>query len=161
MPIASPRELFVHELSDVMSAEQIILKMLPQLQQEAKTKQVKDAFKQHEEETREQIEVLNQVFQELGEQPEQTTCYAAEGLNKEHEALLEEQPTPELLEMGNLGGAAKTEHYEIATYTTLVQMATNLGERKAVTLLRKNLRQEQAMRKQVEELAKQVGSKAK
>jgi ferritin-like metal-binding protein YciE len=161
MPIASPRELFVHELSDVMSAEQIILKMLPQLQQEAKTKQVKDAFKQHEEETREQIEVLNQVFQELGEQPEQTTCYAAEGLNKEHEALLEEQPTPELLEMGNLGGAAKTEHYEIATYTTLVQMATNLGERKAATLLRKNLRQEQAMRKQVEELAKQVGSKAK
>ena len=159
MPIASPRELFVHELSDIMSAENIILKMLPQLQSEAKTKEVKDALKQHEEETREQIEVLNQVFEQIGEQPEQTTCHAAEGLKEEHDALLEEEPTPEMLELGNLGGAAKTEHYEIATYTTLVQMATDLGERKAATLLRKNLRQEKAMSKTVEQLSKSVGGK--
>ena len=159
MPIASPRELFVHELSDIMSAEHIILKMLPQLQSEAKTKEVKDAFKQHENETREQIEVLNHVFEQIGEQPEETTCHTAEGLKEEHDALLEEQPTPEMLELGNLGGAAKTEHYEIATYTTLVQMATDLGERKAATLLRKNLRQEKAMAKTVEQLAKTVGGK--
>ena len=51
----------------------------------------------------------------------------AEGLQKEHEALHEEQPSPEILEMANLGGAAKTEHYEMAMYTGLVQMAKDLG----------------------------------
>src|SRR3712207_2032590 len=120
MPLTNPRELFVHELSDAMSGEQIILKMLPELGKEAQHPEVRQAFKEHEAETKQQIKNLEQVFKQLGEEPEQTTCFAAEGLQKEHGALQEEEPPPEVLEMGNLGGAAKTEHYEIATYTTLV-----------------------------------------
>jgi ferritin-like metal-binding protein YciE len=161
MPIATPRELFVHELSDIMSAENIIAKMLPSLQKEAVTPAVKAAMADHLTETREQIDVLKQVFKTIGEQPEETTCHAAEGLKEEHDALLEEEPTPAMLEMGNLGGAAKTEHYEIATYTTLIQMARDLGEREAAALLKQNLDQEKAMAKRVEALAKQVGKQAK
>ena len=161
MPLSTPRELFVHELSDTMSAEQVILKMLPELQKEAQHPEAKQAFKEHEAETKEQIKNLEQVFKQLGEQPEQTICFAAEGLQKEHEALHEEEPTPEVLEMGNLGGAAKTEHYEIATYTTLVQMVRDLGEREAVDLLKANLDQEKAMAKRVEALAKELGKQAK
>jgi ferritin-like metal-binding protein YciE len=161
MSLTSPRELFVHELSDTMSAEHIILKMLPELRKDAQHPEAQAAFKEHEAETKEQIKNLEQVFKLLGEKPEETTCFAAEGLQKEHEALHEEEPTPEVLEMGNLGGAAKTEHYEIASYTTLVQMAKDLGEREAAELLKANLDQEKAMAKRVEALAKELGKQAK
>lgn len=161
MPIETPRELFIHELSDIMSAENIIAKMLPDLQKESATPDVKAAFGDHLKETRQQIDVLKQVFKALGEKPEDTTCHAAEGLQEEHDALLEEDPSPEMLEMGNLAGAAKTEHYEIATYTTLIQMAKDLGERELADLLKGNLDQEKAMSKRVDALAKQVGKQAK
>lgn len=161
MSIENPRELFIHELSDIMSAESIIAKMLPDLQKEAVTPEVKTAIADHLKETRQQIDVLKQVFKALGESPEETTCHAAEGLKEEHDALLEEEPTPAMLELGNLGGAAKTEHYEIATYTTLIQMAKDLGERDVAALLKQNLDQEKAMSKRVEALAKLVGKQAK
>ena len=161
MPLTTPRELFVHELSDAMSAEQITLKMLPELRKEARHPELRRAFEEHEQETKQQVKNLEQVFQQLGERPERTTCHAAEGLQREHEALHEEGPTPEMLEMGNLGGAAKTEHYEIATYTALVQMARDLGEREAARLLGENLAQEKAMAKRVQTLAKELGKEAK
>jgi ferritin-like metal-binding protein YciE len=161
MSLATPHELFVHELADAMSAEQIILKMLPELAREARHPEVKQAIQEHERETRQQVKNLEQAFKQLGEQPEPTTCHAAEGLQKEHEALHEEQPTPEILEMANLAGAAKTEHYEIATYTALVQMARDLGQREVATLLKENLDQEKAMAKRVQALSKELGKAAK
>ena len=117
MPLTTPRELFIHELSDAMSAEQQILKMLPELQQEALNHELQEALKTHEEETQQQVRNIQEVFRQLGETPEATTCYAVKGLAEEHKALHKEQPSPEILEMANLGGAAKTEHYEIAMYT--------------------------------------------
>jgi ferritin-like metal-binding protein YciE len=161
MPLTTPRELFVHELSDAMSAEQIILKLLPELGKEARHPELKRAFEEHEAETRDQVKNLEQVFERLGEAPEATTCHAAEGLKREHEALHEEEPSPEILELGNAAGAAKTEHYEIATYTALQRMARDLGEREVVKLLGENLAQEKAMAKRVETLAKQLGKDAK
>lgn len=161
MTLASPRELFVHELADAMSAEHIILKLLPELQREARHPDVKQAFEEHEGETKQQVKNLEAAFKELNETPESTVCHAAQGLQKEHEALHEEEPTPAVLEMGNLAGASKTEHYEIATYTALVQMARDLGERDVVRLLQENLAQEKAMAKRVEALAKQIGKEAK
>ena len=130
MPLTTPRELFVHELADT---------------DERRADHPRDAAgaragsaasggqggrsRSTSRRRRQQIKNLQQVFKQLGEKPEETTCHAAEGLKKEHEALHEEQPTPEVLEMGNVAGAAKTEHYEIATYTALVQMAQ--GPRRA------------------------------
>ncbi len=157
----TPKELLVHELSDMMSSENIIVKMLPELAKEAQHPEAKAAFKEHEAETKEQISRLKQAFELLGEKPEQSTCYATEGLKKEHEALHEEKPSPEVLEMGNLMGASKTEHYEIASYAGLVQMAKDLGEREVANLLQQTLDEEEAMSKRVTTLAKAVGKEAK
>jgi len=161
MSLATPRDLFLHELSDTVSAEHIVLTMLGELQQETSNADVKAALKHHESETKQQIKNLDKVFKQLGEKPEDTTCHAAEGLKKEHDALKEEDPSPLVLEMGNLAGAAKTEHYEIASYTALVQMAKDLGEPDVAALLKENLDQEKEMVKTVESLAKQVGKDAK
>ena len=157
----TPRELFVHELSDILSAENIITTMLAELQQEALHPDVKAAFKDHEAVTKEQIKRLNEAFKLLGEAPEQTSCHAAEGLKQEHEALHEENPSPEILQMANLLGAAKTEHYEIASYTGLVQMAQDLGETEVANLLKANRDEEHEMAKTVTALAKELGKEAK
>ena len=161
MAITTARELFVHELEDMVSAEHIIVKMLPELRKEAQDPEAKAAFQEHEAETKQQIKRLQQVFDLLGEKPEQSTCYATEGLKQEHEALHEEEPTPEVLAMGGLLGAAKTEHYEIASYAALVQMAKDLGEKEVAALLQQTLTEEEGMSKRVTALAKATGKEMK
>jgi ferritin-like metal-binding protein YciE len=156
MPMTTPRDLFLHELSDAMSAEQQILKMLPELQKESQHPEIKQALQHHEEETKQQVQNLNLVFEQLGAKPEQTTCYAVKGLGEEHKALHKEKPSPEVLEMANLGGAAKTEHYEIAAYTGLLEKARAMGQTQAVQLLQQNLAQEQTMLRQVEQIGQQL-----
>jgi ferritin-like metal-binding protein YciE len=144
-----------------MSAEQQILKMLPELQQEALNADLKQALKEHEQETKQQVKNLQAVFKQLGEKPEETTCYGVKGLADEHQALNEEDPSPEMLEMANVSGAAKTEHYEMVTYTGLIQMAKDLGEKESAQMLQENLDQEKAMATRVEALAKELGKQAK
>lgn len=157
----TPRELFLHELSDMLSAEHIIAGTLGELTNETQHDEIKVAFKEHGAQSKEQIKRLQQAFKAMGEKPEETTCHAAEGLRQEHEALHEENPSPEVLEMGNLLGAAKTEHYEIASYTGLVQIAKDLGERDVADLLKQNLDEEQAMAKKIVDFTKLTGKEAK
>jgi ferritin-like metal-binding protein YciE len=159
--IGTMRELFAHELSDAMSAEQQILKMLPELQKEALHPELRQALKEHEQETKGHVKNLEEVFKLLGEKPEKTTCFGVKGLADEHKALHEEDPAPEMLEMANVSGAEKTEHYEMVMYTGLIQMAKDLGERDAAQLLQENLDQEKAMAKRVEALSKELGKQAK
>jgi ferritin-like metal-binding protein YciE len=161
MPIATVRELFVHELSDAMSAEQQILKMLPELQKEALHPELKQALKEHEQETKGHVKNLQAVFTQIGEKPEETTCFGVKGLADEHQALHDEDPSPEMLEMANVSSAEKTEHYEIVTYTGLVQMAKDLGEKESAQLLQEILDQEKAMAKRVEALSKELSKQAK
>ena len=161
MTLATPRDLFVHELADALSAEHIIYKTLGEMITETKVPDIKKAFEQHHKETEQQIANLESVFKNLGEKPEQVTCHAAEGLKKEHDSLKQEKPKDHVLELGLLGGAGKTEHYEMATYTMLVQMAKDLGETDSAKLLQQNLDQEIAAAEKVEMLAKEVGKDAK
>ena len=158
--LETPKDLFVHELSDTLSAERIIHKVLGEMVKETKMPDIKKAYEFHREETAQHIKNVEAAFVKIGEKPEKTVCFAAEGLKKEHDALGEEKPTGHVLELGLLGGAGKTEHYEIASYTLLVQMAKDLGETEAATLLKANLDQETAMSKQVEAFAKAVSKDA-
>lgn len=157
MALQSPRDLFVYELQGMYDAEQRILQMLPVLAQETENVQVKQALQQHESETRQQVTNLEQCFQMLGVQPKGVPCQVVAGLKQDHDSLLKEKPTPEVLSLYNLGGAAKTESYEIAAYKGLIEIATLLGDKQCVPLLQQNLRQEEDMLKRVEQLAKQVG----
>ncbi|MBA2595205.1 MAG: ferritin-like domain-containing protein [Chloroflexia bacterium] len=161
MSISTTRELFSHELADAMSAEQQVLKMLPELQKEALHRELKQALKDHEGETRQHVKNLQAVFKQLGESPEETTCFGMKGLADEHKALHEEKPSPEMLEMANVTGAIKTEHYEMVMYTDLVQMAKDLGEPECAQLLQENLDQEKAMAKRVDALSKTIAKEAK
>lgn len=156
MSISTARDLFLHELSDAYSAEQIVLKALPVMAKGVDDKDLADALKDHESETREQIQNLDQVFELLGEKPEKMVCHGAEGLKKEYDAFIEEKPSKDVLTVFTAGAATKTEHYEIESYSGLVDMAKLLGETEAAKLLEANLKQEEAMAKKAETLEKKL-----
>lgn len=149
MSLATPRELLIHELNDLLSAEQLILALLPELVREAHGEAHKQLFREHAAETKTHISRLERVFDLLGEQPAPTTCYGTEGLKREHEALHKEDPGAEVIAIAGLLGAAKTEAYEIASYSGLIQLAKQVGEPGVAKVLHQTLAEEQAMAKRV------------
>jgi ferritin-like metal-binding protein YciE len=161
MSLETPRDLFIHELSDMMSAEHILLKTMRDMATMTGNAASRKALEDHASETEQHIETLNKIFEILAEQPEETTCHAAEGLKEEHEALKEEQPEGHVKELGLLAGANKSEHYEIATYLTLRQMAQDLGETEVADLLNGSLQQEKEMARSVQSIAADLGAEVK
>ncbi len=140
-----PRELFMHELGDILFAERVLVKTLPKLAEEASDSTLKTAFESHLTETKKHVANVEAVFETLGETAKAERCPAIEGLKTEHDEFLSKHdPSPEILDLFLTGAGARTEHYEIAAYTGLVTMADALGERDAAKLLRSNLEQEEA-----------------
>jgi ferritin-like metal-binding protein YciE len=156
----SAKELFVHELGDILDAENRILGIIDETLEQTQNPQMQKALEQHRSQTEGQIERLQKCFEALGEEPEQTECKGIMGLKEEKEEFMEEEPAEEVLEAFNIGATMKVEHYEIAAYTSLVGMAQKLGMTKAAKLLGQNLREEQQMLKKTEAVEKKFKPQA-
>jgi ferritin-like metal-binding protein YciE len=140
--ISSPPELFTHKLGATLTMEQTVLQMLQKLEQTAKDPELKEQFAHHRDETEQQISNLQQAFSALGERAETQPCPTIDGLKQESEQMIS-QTSDELIDAVLLGGAAETEHHEIAVYENLIVHADALGHEDIVALLRENLEQEQ------------------
>ena len=147
----TPQELFVHELSDIRSAEKIILTMLEEAVAAASDAQLKAGLKAHHEQTQQHLANVEQVFELIGEKPESIVCKGAKGLYEEAKDAIKEKPAPAILDSMIASGAMKTEHYEIVSYEGLVDQAKSLGHTEAVKLLQANLKEEKAALKKLEE----------
>src|SRR5918995_6776451 len=156
MPMQTPQDLFVHELSDIRNAEQIIIQMLEQAQGMVQNSQLKDGLRMHAEQSRQQVQRIEQVFTQMGVQPHPIECHAAQGLYQELQEAQQSRPSPQVLEGLVVGGACKTEHYEIASYTGFVEKARAMGQTEAAQLLQQNLQEEQQMLQQVEQISQQL-----
>jgi ferritin-like metal-binding protein YciE len=142
--MTKPRDLFIHGLKDIYYAEKTIVKKLPGMIEEATDEELMDGLRKHLEQTKGQVENLEQVFEEFGEKAAGEKCPGIEGLVAEHDEFVEkEQPTPEILDTFLTGAAARVEHYEIAAYRGLVESAKAMGKDSAARLLEENLAQEQ------------------
>ncbi|MGH3092443.1 MAG: ferritin-like domain-containing protein [Gaiellaceae bacterium] len=154
--IETPRELFLHELGDILYVERKLSdEVLPKLIGEVQDDELRKGLESHLEETRQHVMNVEQVFDTLGEEPQAEKCIGFEGLKKEHEQLVEEAG-PDLVDLVDTGAAARTEHYEIAAYEGLIPMARALEEREAVGLLEENLKQEKEALREVESVAKRL-----
>jgi ferritin-like metal-binding protein YciE len=149
-------ELFLHELSDMLDAERNILQALEEQSNESSRPELQKAFQQHHKQTENQIERLEQAFESLEEQPEETECKGIQGLIAEHDSFKEEEPSEDLMDIFNTGAACKVEHYEIAAYTSLINLAQQMGHKKAVKLLNQNLKEEQQTLKKMEGFQKKL-----
>lgn len=145
MKIESLLELFIHDLSDVYSAERQITKALPKMIRAASENSLKEAFKLHLEETEGQIQRLDQVVEAHDElRIKRMKCHALEGLVEEAQELIEATEAGPVRDAGLIGAAQKVEHYEIATYGTLIATAKKLGLNKAADLLAETLAEEKS-----------------
>jgi ferritin-like metal-binding protein YciE len=159
--MTEPRELFLHELGDILYAENVLVKALPKMAEEADDETLSSGFEEHLEETRGQVEVLKQVFQELGEQPKAEKRPGIEGIKTEHDEFFSEhQVAPEVADIFLTNAGARVEHYEIAAYKGLIAMAEALGEKKAANLLEKNLEQEKSALRKLENASKRLSKSA-
>ena len=158
--ITSPRELFLHELGDILYVERELAdKTLPKLIGEVQDAEFKQGLEKHLEETRQHVKNVEQVFRSLGEEPQAEPCLGFEGLRQEHDKMIEETASS-LVDLVDLGAAARTENYEIAAYEGLRRMAKALGEEKAVELLDENLQQEKETLREVEKIATRVSNES-
>jgi len=158
--LTTPRDLFLHELGDIMYVEQkLSTEVLPKLISEVTDDEFRDALEQHLEQTKRHLANVEKVFDELGESPQAEECIGFEGLKSEHDKLLSEA-SPDLVDSIDLGAAARTECYEIAAYEGLRRMAKAMGEDKAVDLLDRNLEEEKDALKMVEKIATRVSKES-
>ena len=162
--MSDPRELFLHELGDVLYAERTLVKALPKLQEEASDAELAQGFADHLEETRQHVKNVEQAFEALGEDAKAEKCPGIDGLKKEHDDFVaNESPSPGVLDAFLTGAGARTEHYEIAAYEGLVTMADAMGEDEVATLLTENLDDEKAALRNIQTIGKrlaEVGAKA-
>ena len=162
--MSDPRELFLHELGDVLYAERTLVKALPKLQEEASDEELEKGFADHLEETRQHVKNVEQAFEALGEQAKAEKCPGIEGIKKEHDDFVaNESPSQEVLDAFLTGAGARTEHYEIAAYEGLVTMANAMGEDEVARLLSENLEEEKAALRKVQVIGKrlaEVGAQA-
>jgi len=137
-------KFFTDQLKDIYYAEQQLLKALPKMAQASTTEELEDAFNDHLKQTERQIKRLERVFQIIGKKPEGKKCEAMDGLVKESETIIKETKQGTMTRDAALIIAAqKVEHYEIATYGGLVQLAITMGLHRAADILDKTLLEEE------------------
>lgn len=155
--IQSPQDLFLYDLCAIYDAEQKLTQVLPTLAQEAQHPQVREAFTQHLQETQQHVRNLEQCFQILGRQPMGLENHAVAGLKQDHDAFLQQQPSPAALTMFDIAAGSKSEYLEMAAYSSLIDAANSLGLQQCVPLFQQNLQQEEAAAKKLAGLAHQLG----
>jgi ferritin-like metal-binding protein YciE len=140
LPLA---EFFIEELRDVYGAENQLTKALPKLRKAATSPDLAMAFEDHLKVTQGQISRLEQIFQLLGEKAEAKKCEGMEGLIKEGESVIKDTEAGSATrDVGLIISAQKVEHYEIAAYGSLRQLAKTIDKREVSQLLEQTLQEE-------------------
>jgi len=153
MSLDTLNDLFIAELRDIFSAEKQLVKALPKMAKAASSPELRQGFEKHLGETETQVERLKQVFESIGESARAKTCKAMEGLVEEGSEIIQEDAVADVKDAALIAAAQKVEHYEIATYGTLITWARLLGYQNAVNLLLQTLAEEKATGEALTELA--------
>jgi ferritin-like metal-binding protein YciE len=138
----TPREVFGHQLGSALTMEQDVLDMLGDLEDKARSNELKQQFHHHADETRQQIDNIEQVFRALGEEPDDSPCQVTKALDKEAKANIK-MADDSVVDSVILSGAAETEHHEIAVYEALIAQAEHFAKPDVVQRLQQNLEMEQ------------------
>lgn len=151
-------DLFIHDLSDIYSAEKQLTRALGKLSRAADNQELAKAFETHLRETQGQVERIDQVVEICGIRLKRMKCVAMEGLIEEGQDLIDEIEKGPVLDAGLIGAAQKVEHYEIASYGTLCAIGKQLGREDAVKLLHETLEEEKATDQKLSQFAEQIGN---
>lgn len=146
-------EFLKDEIKDIYWAEKHLVKTLPKMQKAATSEELKTAFGDHLEATKQHVARLEQVFEILGQKPQAKKCEAMEGITKEGESIIDDtEEGTATRDVGLILAGQKVEHYEISTYGGLAQLARTLSHDDIAEILETTLGEE----KQADELLTSV-----
>src|SRR6476661_1063691 len=146
-------DAFLDELRDSYDAEKQLTKALPKLAKAATSPELRQAFESHLEETRGQVERLEQVFGLLDEKVKGKHCDGIAGIIEEGSSVMEEAFDDATMNACLIASGQRAEHYEMAAYGTLVAWARVLGHDDAADLLQQTLDEEKAADEKLSALA--------
>jgi ferritin-like metal-binding protein YciE len=151
------RALFENELKDTYDAEIRLVDSLKEMAGRVNDVELKRGFERHHDQTKRQVERLEKVFRTVGIDPEREECEGVKGLIKEFDTFVkEEQPTDDVLDVFASAAGLKTEHYEICSYTSLINLAYRAGWEETAATLKENLAEELATAKALESMSEKL-----
>ena len=154
MELETLYDLYLHEIRDLYSAEQQLIKALPKLSNAATNRQLSAAFNQHLQQTKQHATRLEQIFERLEESGRGPKCEGMEGLIAEGNKIAKEEAEDEVRDAGLIAAAQRVEHYEIAGYGCARTYAELLGDKTGARLLDTTLKEEGETDKKLTKLAK-------
>ena len=160
MSVETMHDLFLNELKDLYSAEKQITKALPKMAKAAASPELREAFTSHLRETEGHVKRLEEVFEILEAKGRGKTCEGMKGLLTEGSELLQEADKGDVRDAGLITAAQRVEHYEMAAYGGVREMAELMGHDDVVELLEATLEEEKAADKKLTTIAKTVNQAA-
>jgi ferritin-like metal-binding protein YciE len=154
MKIQTLDDLFLENLKDVYNAEKQLLRALPKMAKAASSEDLRNAFREHTEQTKGQVTRLEQVFETLGQKAKSKTCNGMKGLVEEGQEVMEEDASDPFGDLGLIAAAQKVEHYEISAYGTLRTFALAMGQKEVAGMLQQTLQEEEATDKKLTGISK-------
>jgi ferritin-like metal-binding protein YciE len=157
---ATLQELLVDELRDLFDAEKQLVKALPKMAKSASDSELENAFREHLEVTKGQVQRLEQVFEMMDMRARSKPCRGMKGLVEEGQEIMGEDFEPGLLDSAILGAARKVEHYEMMGYESAHELARQLRMSDAAQLLQQTLREEMETDKKLAQISKRLTKEA-
>ena len=156
MAIKTAQDFFVDELKDIYSAEKQAIRAYPKLAKAVSSPQLKEALQTHLEETKGQVERLDQVFEILEKRASGKTCEAMKGMVEETSEALEEIEKGPILDAALIACGQRMEHYEIAAYGTVAALAKAMGQDEIAQLLSQTLEEEKVTDQKLTQVSESV-----
>ena len=156
MALNNLKELLIHNLKDLYSAEQQAIDAMPKVAEKVHSPKLKKLIEQHLKQTEKQRDRAEKACKALGAEATGETCKAMAGLVKETQDFLKEKADPDVFDAGIVVLLQKIEHYEIAGYGSCATFAEELGEQKAYDLICETLDEEESTDKKLTRAAKSV-----
>lgn len=144
MKLTSLHDVFVEQLADLLSAERQLLEALPKVASAASTPDLLDAIEEHLDETRGHVARLERVYELTNLPVADEECEAMKGLIREGEEVVQADGDPLARDAALIAAAQRVEHYEIAAYGTVKELAKQLDLSEVASILDDTLAEENA-----------------
>ena len=154
MELQTLKDLYIHELKDLFSAEQQLVRALPKMAKAASNQELAAGFQEHLEQTKGHAQRVEQILSSHQQTTRGPKCKGMEGIVAEGAEMIEEEAEVEVKDAGLIAAAQRVEHYEMAGYGTARTYAELLGDQEGAKLLGLTLEEERQTDQKLSKLAK-------
>jgi ferritin-like metal-binding protein YciE len=153
MKLETLHDLYLTELRNLYSAENLIVKALPKVIEKTTNPELRHTLENHLEQTRGHVTRLEEVFQMHGEEIKKLKCKGMQGVLDEGEEMLGFDAPPEVRDAAIISSCQRVEHYETAAYGSVRTYAEQMGHDRAAAILQQTLDEEKEADEKLTDIA--------